>query len=144
MSNALVLTHSGSIVPKCSNTSSSTSAASSRFLAHSPGRDVLPDGSRRYRKRRPILLLSYHPADLRSYREFEVRLAHPVVADAARALLEQDPRTRSGIVATAQSHLALYHEPLVAAATETSDFTPSDLVDPYGPPHLPLLDRRSR
>ncbi len=61
-------------------------------------------------------------------------LTHPVVADAARALLEQDPRTRSSIVATAQSHLALYHDPLVAAATETSDFTPSDLVDPTGDP----------
>jgi type IV secretion system protein VirD4 len=59
---------------------------------------------------------------------------HPVVADAARALLEQDPRTRSGIVATAQSHLALYHDPLVAAATATSDFTPSDLVNPKGDP----------
>jgi type IV secretion system protein VirD4 len=55
---------------------------------------------------------------------------HPVVADAARALLEQDPRTRSGIVATAQSHLALYHDPIIAAATETSHFTPADLVDP--------------
>ncbi len=54
---------------------------------------------------------------------------HPVVADAARALLEQDPRTRSGIVATAQSHLALYHDPIIAAATKTSDFTPFDLVD---------------
>jgi type IV secretion system protein VirD4 len=61
-------------------------------------------------------------------------LTHPIVADAARALLGQDPRTRSGIVATAQSHLALYHDPLVASATETSDFTPFDLVNPKIPP----------
>jgi type IV secretion system protein VirD4 len=58
---------------------------------------------------------------------------HPIVADAARALLEQDPRTRSGIVATALSYLSLYHDPVVAAATETSDFTPLDLVDRNAP-----------
>jgi type IV secretion system protein VirD4 len=57
-------------------------------------------------------------------------LTHPIVADAARALLEQDHRTRSGIVAQAQSHLALYHDPIVAATTETSDFAPLDVVDP--------------
>jgi type IV secretion system protein VirD4 len=56
-------------------------------------------------------------------------LTHPIVADAARALLEQDHRTRSGIVAEALSHLAQYHDPIVAAATETSDFAPLDLVD---------------
>ncbi len=56
-------------------------------------------------------------------------LTHPIIADAARALLEQDHRTRSGIVAEALSHLALYHDPIVAAATETSDFAPLDLVD---------------
>jgi type IV secretion system protein VirD4 len=68
----------------------------------------------------------------------EPTTAHPIVADAARALLEQDHRTRSGIVAQAQSYLALYHDPIVAAATTTSDFTPLDLVSSDRPVSLYL------
>jgi type IV secretion system protein VirD4 len=53
---------------------------------------------------------------------------HPAVAAAARSLLDMDPRTASGIVATAQSHLALFRDPVLAANTSRSDFEPLDLV----------------
>jgi type IV secretion system protein VirD4 len=53
---------------------------------------------------------------------------HPVVAAAARSLLDMDPRTSSGIVATAQAHLSLFRDPVLAANTARCDFTPLDLV----------------
>ncbi|MDP9119958.1 MAG: type IV secretory system conjugative DNA transfer family protein [Acidobacteriota bacterium] len=53
---------------------------------------------------------------------------HPVVAATARALLDMDPRTSSGVVATAQSHLHVFRDPILAANTSVSDFEPLDLV----------------
>lgn len=53
---------------------------------------------------------------------------HPVVAAAARSLLDMDPRTSSGIVATAQAHLSLFRDPVLAANTARCDFRPLDLV----------------
>ena len=42
---------------------------------------------------------------------------HPVVAGAARALLDMDPRTASGVIATAQAQLDLFRDPILAANT---------------------------
>jgi type IV secretion system protein VirD4 len=53
---------------------------------------------------------------------------HPVVAAAARALLDMDPRTGTGVIATAQARLDLFRDPLLAANTAASDFTAGDLV----------------
>jgi type IV secretion system protein VirD4 len=53
---------------------------------------------------------------------------HPAVAAAARALLDMDPRTASGIVATAQAHLGLFRDPILAANLARADFFPLDLV----------------
>lgn len=53
---------------------------------------------------------------------------HPVVAAAARSLLDMDPRTSSRIVATAQADLALFRDPVLAANMARSDFEPLDLA----------------
>ena len=58
---------------------------------------------------------------------------HPLVAATARNLLDLDPRTTSGIVATAQAHLSLFRDPILAANTAASDFSPLDLVDAERP-----------
>jgi len=53
---------------------------------------------------------------------------HPVVASGARQLLDMADAERSGVVSTALSYLALYRDPIVAKATEASDFAIEDLV----------------
>ena len=53
---------------------------------------------------------------------------HPVVASGARAALDMEVRTRSGVVATALTYLSLFTDPIVAVNTATSDFTAEDLV----------------
>jgi type IV secretion system protein VirD4 len=53
---------------------------------------------------------------------------HPVVASGARAALDMEERTRSGVVATTLTYLSLFTDPIVAANTATSDFTAEDLV----------------
>lgn len=53
---------------------------------------------------------------------------HPVVASGARQLLDMAEAERSGVVSTALSYLALYRDPIVAKATEASDFAIEDLV----------------
>jgi type IV secretion system protein VirD4 len=53
---------------------------------------------------------------------------HPVVASGARQLLDMAEAERSGVVSTALSYLALYRDPIVAKATEASDFAIENLV----------------
>jgi type IV secretory pathway protease TraF len=48
--------------------------------------------------------------------------------DLGPAGIALDPRTSSGIVATAQAHLSLFRDPVLAANTARSDFAPLDLV----------------
>ena len=53
---------------------------------------------------------------------------HPVVAAAARELLNKAENERSGVLSTALSFLTLYRDPVVAAATSASDWRIADLV----------------
>ena len=53
---------------------------------------------------------------------------HPAVASAAGRLLGMDLRTASGVLATAQSKLVLFEDPLVCANTLASDFRGEDLI----------------
>ena len=53
---------------------------------------------------------------------------HPVVASAARAILDKAANERSGVLSTALSFLDLYRDPIIAANTEASDFQLSDLM----------------
>ncbi|TIS30799.1 MAG: conjugal transfer protein TraG, partial [Mesorhizobium sp.] len=54
---------------------------------------------------------------------------HPVVASAARELLNKSENERSGVLSTAMSFLGLYRDPTVATATSSCDWRIADLVD---------------
>jgi len=65
--------------------------------------------------------------------------AHPVVAAAARQLLDMAEAERSGVVSTALGYLALYRDPILARATEVSDFNIADLIEGARPVSLYLV-----
>ena len=64
---------------------------------------------------------------------------HPVVAQAARELLNKSENERSGVLSTAMSFLGLYRDPVVSAATATSDWRIADLIDGENPCSLYLI-----
>ncbi|MBI1215948.1 MAG: IncP-type conjugal transfer protein TraG [Alphaproteobacteria bacterium] len=64
---------------------------------------------------------------------------HPVVAAGARQLLDMAEAERSGVVSTALGFLTLYRDPVLARATETSDFSIDDLVSGPSPVSLYLV-----
>ena len=53
---------------------------------------------------------------------------HPVVASAARELLNKSDNERSGVLSTAMSFLGLYRDPVVAKVTSHCDWRIADLV----------------
>ncbi|MDR7117366.1 conjugal transfer protein TraG [Caulobacter sp. BE254] len=64
---------------------------------------------------------------------------HPVVASAARELLNKSDNERSGVLSTAMSFLGLYRDPVVAAVTSRCDWRIADLVDADKPVSLYLV-----
>ncbi|MER8501519.1 conjugal transfer protein TraG [Mesorhizobium sp. M1142] len=64
---------------------------------------------------------------------------HPVVASAAREVLNKSENERSGVLSTAMSFLGLYRDPTVAAATSACDWRIADLVDAERPMSLYLV-----
>ncbi|MCC6887292.1 MAG: conjugal transfer protein TraG [Hyphomicrobiales bacterium] len=64
---------------------------------------------------------------------------HPVVASAARELLNKSENERSGVLSTAMSFLGLYRDPVVARVTSRCDWRISDLVDGVRPATLYLV-----
>lgn len=54
---------------------------------------------------------------------------HPVVASAARELLNKSDNERSGVLSTAMSFLGLYRDPVIAEVTSRSDWRIAELVD---------------
>jgi type IV secretion system protein VirD4 len=64
---------------------------------------------------------------------------HPVVASAARELLNKSENERSGVLSTAMSFLGLYRDPVVAAATSRCDWRIDDLVGSSQPVTLYLV-----
>jgi type IV secretion system protein VirD4 len=64
---------------------------------------------------------------------------HPVVASAARELLNKSDNERSGVLSTAMSFLGLYRDPTVALATSTCDWRIADLVEAAHPVSLYLV-----
>ena len=64
---------------------------------------------------------------------------HPVVASAARELLNKSENERSGVLSTAMSFLGLYRDPTVAAVTSRCDWRIADLVDGERPLSLYLV-----
>jgi type IV secretion system protein VirD4 len=57
---------------------------------------------------------------------------HPVVASAARELLNKSDNERSGVLSTAMSFLGLYRDPVVARVTSRCDWRIEDLVTEEG------------
>ncbi|MER9401432.1 conjugal transfer protein TraG [Mesorhizobium sp. M0615] len=64
---------------------------------------------------------------------------HPVIASAARELLNKSDNERSGVLSTAMSFLGLYRDPVVAEVTRRCDWRISDLVDDKHPTTLYLV-----
>ncbi|MER9311111.1 conjugal transfer protein TraG [Mesorhizobium australicum] len=64
---------------------------------------------------------------------------HPVVASAAREVLNKSENERSGVLSTAMSFLGLYRDPTVAAATSACDWRIADLTDAERPMSLYLV-----
>ena len=64
---------------------------------------------------------------------------HPVVASAARELLNKSENERSGVLSTAMSFLGLYRDPIVSSVTARCDWRIDDLVGPDGPVTLYLV-----
>lgn len=54
---------------------------------------------------------------------------HPVIASAARELLNKSENERSGVLSTAMSFLGLYRDPVVAQVTRRCDWRIRDLVE---------------
>jgi type IV secretion system protein VirD4 len=63
----------------------------------------------------------------------EHAVVHPVVASAARELLNKADNERSGVLSTALSFLGLYRDPTVAAVTAACDWRILDLVESSRP-----------
>ena len=64
---------------------------------------------------------------------------HPVVASAARELLNKADNERSGVLSTAMSFLGLYRDPVVAEVTRRCDWRIADLVEGASPTTLYLV-----
>ena len=64
---------------------------------------------------------------------------HPVIASAARELLNKSENERSGVLSTAMSFLGLYRDPVVAQVTRRCDWRIRDLVEDDRPTTLYLV-----
>jgi len=64
---------------------------------------------------------------------------HPVVASAARELLNKADNERSGVLSTAMSFLGLYRDPVVAKVTRCCDWRIADLIEGDRPATLYLV-----
>ncbi len=64
---------------------------------------------------------------------------HPVVASAAREVLNKSANERSGVLSTAMSFLGLYRDPTVAEVTSRCDWRIADLVEAAHPVSLYLV-----
>ena len=64
---------------------------------------------------------------------------HPVVASAARELLNKSENERSGVLSTAMSFLGLYRDPVIAEVTRQCDWRITDLVTGKQPATLYLV-----
>ncbi|WP_282129053.1 conjugal transfer protein TraG [Roseobacter litoralis] len=65
--------------------------------------------------------------------------AHPVIASAARELLNKSGNERSGVLSTAMSFLGLYRDPVVAQVTRRCDWRIAQLVESDDPVTLYLV-----
>jgi len=64
---------------------------------------------------------------------------HPVIASAARELMNKSENERSGVLSTAMSFLGLYRDPVTAAVTSRCEWRIADLVEGARPTTLYLV-----
>ena len=64
---------------------------------------------------------------------------HPVIASAARELLNKSDNERSGVLSTAMSFLGLYRDPVIAEVTRRCDWRIADMVEATVPTTLYLV-----
>ena len=64
---------------------------------------------------------------------------HPVIASAAREILNKSDNERSGVLSTAMSFLGLYRDPVIARVTRQCDWHIADLVAAENPTTLYLV-----
>ncbi|MCO5961081.1 conjugal transfer protein TraG [Sinorhizobium meliloti] len=64
---------------------------------------------------------------------------HPVIASAARELLNKSDNERSGVLSTAMSFLGLYRDPVVAEVTRRCDWRIADIAGARRPTSLYLV-----
>lgn len=64
---------------------------------------------------------------------------HPVVASAAREVMNKSENERSGVLSTAMSFLGLYRDPTVAEVTSRCDWRIADLISAVHPVSLYLV-----
>ncbi|MDO8778312.1 MAG: IncP-type conjugal transfer protein TraG, partial [Burkholderiaceae bacterium] len=66
-------------------------------------------------------------------------VTHPVVASAAREVLNKSDNERSGVLSTAMSFLGLYRDPTVAEVTSRCDWRIADLISAVHPVSLYMV-----
>lgn len=64
---------------------------------------------------------------------------HPMIANAAKTMLNKEDKDRSGVLSTAKSLLSLYLDPIIAKNTSCSDFLVRDLMTGEKPVSLYLV-----
>lgn len=78
-------------------------------------------------------------AAMMTTRHFGEEGVHPVVASAARELLNKSENKRSGVLSTAMSFLGLYRDPVIAKVTRQCDWRIADLMESDRPLTLYLV-----
>jgi len=106
-------------------------AEAEKTLSHVAG--FLSDPSRSFERTLKIMMTSNHLGTDAAPQ------VHPVVAQAARELLNKSENERSGVLSTAMSFLGLYRDPTVAVTTSHCDWCISDLMDAERPVSLYLV-----
>lgn len=90
----------------------------------------LSDPGRSFRTTLTVMMATRHLGDAG---------VHPVIASAARELLNKSDNERSGVLSTAMSFLGLYRDPVIASVTRQCDFRIADLVSGNQPSTLYLV-----
>ena len=93
----------------------------------------LSDPSRSFERSLKIMMMTNHLGTEAAPQ------VHPVVAQAARELLNKSENERSGVLSTAMSFLGLYRDPTIAKVTSACDWRIADLVEADNPVSLYLV-----
>ena len=93
----------------------------------------LSDPDRSFEKTLRVMMKTNHLGD------WAAAKVHPVVAQAARELLNKSDNERSGVLSTAMSFLGLYRDPTVAEVTSKCDWRIADLMAADKPVSLYLV-----